>query len=81
MDRFGASMRKACSVIQLSRVVYLYRFTARDSSALVLRMKEITQTRVHYGYRRVHVMLRREGFGLTTNAFIGFTGSKAGLFA
>lgn len=27
-----------------------------------MRMKEITQTRVHYGYRRVHVMLRREGF-------------------
>ena len=26
-----------------------------------LRIKEITQTRVHYGYRRVHVMLRREG--------------------
>lgn len=22
----------------------------------------ITQTRVHYGYRRVHVLLRREGF-------------------
>ena len=27
-----------------------------------MRMKEITQTRVHYGYRRVHVLLRREGF-------------------
>jgi putative transposase len=26
-----------------------------------MRMKEITDTRVHYGYRRVHVMLRREG--------------------
>ena len=25
-------------------------------------MKEITQTRVHYGYRRVHVLLKREGF-------------------
>jgi putative transposase len=62
MDRFGASMRKACAVLQLSRVVYLYQSKARDSSALVLRMKEITQTRVHYGYRRVHVMLRREGF-------------------
>jgi len=34
----------------------------KDESALILRMKEITQTRVHYGYRRVHVMLRREGF-------------------
>jgi len=62
MERFGASMRKACAVIKLSRVVYLYQSHARDSSALVMRMKEITQTRVHYGYRRVHVMLRREGF-------------------
>jgi putative transposase len=25
------------------------------------RIKEITDTRVHHGYRRVHVMLRREG--------------------
>ncbi|MET3376928.1 transposase InsO family protein [Variovorax boronicumulans] len=26
-----------------------------------MRVKEITQTRVHYGYRRAHVMLRCEG--------------------
>ena len=61
-ERFGASMQKACAVIKLSRVVYLYKSNARDNSALVMRMKEITQTRVYYGYRRVHVMLRREGF-------------------
>jgi putative transposase len=40
-------MRKACAVIKLSRVVYLYKSNARDNSALVMRMKEITQTRVH----------------------------------
>lgn len=27
-----------------------------------MRIKEIANTRVHYGYRRVHVMLRREGW-------------------
>ena len=27
-----------------------------------MRMKEITQKRVHYSYRRAHVMLKREGF-------------------
>ena len=27
-----------------------------------MRIKEIAHTRVHYGYRRVHVLLRREGF-------------------
>lgn len=36
---------------------------AADDSALRLRIREITETRVHYGYRRVHVMLRREGWG------------------
>ncbi len=55
-------MRKACAAIQLSRVAYLYKSVARDSTALKMRMKVITQTRVHYGYRRVHVMLGREGF-------------------
>ena len=51
----------------LQRSVYYYRSIARDNAAVLIaavlmRMKEITQTRVHYGYRRVHVLLRREGF-------------------
>jgi len=62
MMRYGASMRKACAAIGLSRMVYLYRSAERDSAALAMRIKEIAQTRVHYGYRRVHVMLKREGF-------------------
>lgn len=61
MHRYGTSMRRACTAIQLSRVVYLYRSVGRDNTALVMRMKEITQTRVHYGYRRVQIMLKREG--------------------
>ena len=46
----------------LQRSVYYYRSVARDSAAVLMRIKEITQARVHYGYRRVHVLLRREGF-------------------
>jgi putative transposase len=61
MQRFGSSQRKALRVVQMSAWTYLYRSLARDATALKLRIKEITQTRVHYGYRRVHVMLRREG--------------------
>lgn len=45
----------------MSASTYLYRPVKKDESALKLRIKEITQVRVHYGYRRVHVMLRREG--------------------
>jgi putative transposase len=42
--------------------VYGYRSCARDVKPLVLRIKEITAARVHYGYGRVHVLLRREGW-------------------
>lgn len=48
--------------MKLSRTVYRYQGIAAYSTALQMRIKEITQTRVHYGYRRVHVLLKREGF-------------------
>jgi transposase InsO family protein len=48
--------------MKLQRSVYYYHSVARDSQVLSSRICEITQTRVHYGYRRVHVLLRREGF-------------------
>lgn len=62
MSRFGASQRRACAALRLSRSVYGYRSVARDASVLSHRIREITETRVHYGYRRVHVLLRREGW-------------------
>lgn len=62
MTRFGASQRRACAALRLSRSVYGYRSVARDTSVLSHRIREITETRVHYGYRRVHVLLRREGW-------------------
>jgi len=48
--------------MKISRSVYGYRSQARDATPLIMRIKEITATRVHYGYRRVHVLLRREGW-------------------
>jgi putative transposase len=62
VQRFGAPLCKACVVLKLQRSVYYYPSVARDSQVLSSRIREITQTRVHYGYRRVHVLLKREGF-------------------
>ena len=61
MCRFGCSQRNALRTVGMSASTYLYRPVKREESVLKMRIKEITQTRVHYGYRRVHVMLRREG--------------------
>jgi putative transposase len=60
--RYGASQTKACALLRISRSLYTYRSRARDARPLVQRIKEIAATRVHYGYRRVHVLLRREGW-------------------
>ncbi len=61
MQRFGCSQRNALRVVKMSASTYLYKPVKKDESALKMRIKEITDTRVHYGYRRVHVLLRREG--------------------
>ncbi len=62
MKRYGVGVTKACAVVMISRSLYRYESCRRDSGALVMRIHEIAHTRVHYGYRRVHVMLRREGY-------------------
>ncbi|QJU42279.1 transposase [Serratia marcescens] len=59
---YGASERQVCFALRVSRSSFRYRSVAADDSALRLRIREITETRVHYGYRRVHMMLRREGW-------------------
>ncbi len=62
MQRFGASQRQTCALLQLSRTVYRHESVARDHSALEMRIKETTEVRRHYGAPRVYVMLRREGW-------------------
>ena len=39
-----------------------YKSRRAGQAGLEQRIKEICQTRVRYGYRRVHVLLRREGW-------------------
>ena len=36
------------------------------------RIKEIVETRVRYGYRRIHVLLRREGWAINLKRVHGF---------
>jgi putative transposase len=61
MRRFGCSERNALRIVRMSASSYRYVSCRRDASVLTARIKEITDVRAHYGYRRVHVLLRREG--------------------
>ena len=39
-----------------------YRSTGSDQTALVLRIRDLARTRVRYGYFRIYILLRREGW-------------------
>jgi putative transposase len=62
------SIRRACSVVQAERSSYHYKSRRPDRADLRRRIKEIAETRVRYGYRRIHVLLRREGWMVNVKA-------------
>jgi putative transposase len=56
------SERRACRLIQLARSTCRYRSQAKDDTALRIRLKDLAASRVRFGYRRLHVLLLREGW-------------------
>jgi len=58
----GRSASGESAVLRAERSSYHYRGQGTDQSDLKNRTKEIAETRVRYGYRRIHVLLRREGW-------------------
>ena len=46
----------------MARSSYRYRSQAADQAALRLRLRDLAAARVRYGYRRLHILLRREGW-------------------
>ena len=59
---YGISERRACEAYPVNRSTCRYRSRRPDQAGLEARIKEICATRVRYGYRRVHVLLCREGW-------------------
>ena len=56
------SIRRACAVLVAGRSTYHYASRRPAQAVLSKRIREIAETRVRYGYRRIHVLLRREGW-------------------
>jgi putative transposase len=59
---FRVSIRRACRAVPAARSSYHYRSIRPDQAPLRKRIREIAEMRVRYGYRRVHILLRREGW-------------------
>jgi putative transposase len=57
---FGVT--RACGLVGISRSLYRYRSRRPDSAPLRARIEEIAAVKRRYGYRRVYLRLRREGW-------------------
>jgi putative transposase len=58
---YEMSQRRACRVIDADRTSVRYRSSRPDDAPLRERLKALAQERRRFGYRRLHVLLRREG--------------------
>ena len=60
-ERFGYSQRRACRLIGTVRSTIRYVGQHRDDVALRGRLRALAEQRPRFGYRRLYVLLRREG--------------------
>ena len=60
-EQLGLSQRRACRLVGSARSTIHYRPRHRDDEVLRARLRELAAQRPRFGYRRLHVLLRREG--------------------
>lgn len=61
---YGVSVRRACRTLRTFPSVYYYKSRRTDQGPLRLRIKDLAAARVRYGYRRIHILLQREGWSI-----------------
>src|SRR5215469_10168247 len=61
---YEVSQRRACQVIGADRSSIRYCRRRPDDGPLRSRLREIAAQRRRFGYRRLHILLRREGIAL-----------------
>jgi len=62
MTERSLGVTRACGLVGISRSLYSYRSRRPDSGPLRARIEEIAAVKRRYGYRRVYLRLRREGW-------------------
>ena len=58
----GFGVTRACGLVSISRSLYAYQSRRPDSAALRQRICDLAGEKRRYGYRRIHLRLRREGW-------------------
>jgi putative transposase len=66
----GVSQRRACDVLQIDRSTVRYLSRRGDDVELRDANKRVSRERRRFGCRRIHVMISREGFGVTSRTVV-----------
>lgn len=61
-EAYAVSLRRGIHITNVSPSMWYYKKRDRGDQLLRMRMKEIAAIRVRYGFERILIMLRREGF-------------------
>jgi putative transposase len=70
------SERRACRVIDTDRKSVRYRSIRDDDGAVREKHRELANQRRRFGYRRLHILLRREGVMINRKKTQRFTRRK-----
>ena len=57
----GYSQRRACSLVGVDRKTFRYAPKRPEDAAIRQRLRDLASERRRFGYRRLHLLLRREG--------------------
>ena len=61
---YQVSQRRACEVARIPVSTFRYQSTQEPRTVLRLRIREIAQARIRYGYRKIRVLRKREGWNV-----------------
>ena len=56
------SQRRACGLMELYRATCRYRRRTDEDQRLRVRLRELAEARRRFGYRRLQILLQREGW-------------------
>jgi transposase InsO family protein len=74
---YRVAKRRARWVLGFARSSFRYKSRRNQRAELRVRLRDLAASRVHYGYQRLWVLLRREGWIVNKKLVYGSTVKKA----
>lgn len=68
-NTYPISERRACRLFRLSRAVKRYKPLRSDDPEVILKIKDLSESRRRFGYRRLFTLLKREGIKMNEKKF------------